>query len=157
MIFNHPVLPVNPVKNLKRISKMKVHIQARKKPRIEMLPLIDIVFLLLVFFIYAMLSMAVHKALPVALPQSSTAKIDKKQILSITIQASGNIYLDKHKISLDSLNKHLKDIHSKDGIAGVSIFADKTVSYQDLFRVMDQVRLAGITRISLQAEVEKQP
>ena len=56
---------------------MKVHIQARKKPRIEMLPLIDIVFLLLVFFIYAMLSMAVHKALPVALPQSSTAKIDK--------------------------------------------------------------------------------
>ena len=65
-----------------------------------MLPLIDIVFLLLVFFIYAMLSMAVHKALPVALQQSSTAKIDKKQILSITIQASGNIYLDKHKISL---------------------------------------------------------
>ena len=39
-----------------------------KKPRIEMLPLIDIVFLLLIFFIYAMLSMAVHRSLPVSLP-----------------------------------------------------------------------------------------
>jgi biopolymer transport protein ExbD len=136
---------------------MKVHIQARKRPRIEMLPLIDIVFLLLVFFIYAMLSMAVHKALPVALPQSSTAKIDKKQILSITIQANGNIYVDKQPISLDDLRGHLQEIHAGHEIAGVSIFADKTVSYQNLFRVMDQIRLAGITRISLQAEVEQQP
>ena len=136
---------------------MKVHIQARKRPRIEMLPLIDIVFLLLVFFIYAMLSMAVHKALPVALPQSSTAKIDKKQILSITILADGTIYLDKQKIFPDHLKGRLEEIHAGHGIAGVSIFADRTVPYQDLFRVMDQVRLAGITHISLQAEVEQQP
>lgn len=133
---------------------MRVHIQARKRPRIEMLPLIDIVFLLLVFFIYAMLSMAVHKALPVALPQSSTAEIDKKQILSITILADGSIYLDKQKVILDHLKGRLEEIQAGHSIAGVSIFADKTVSYQDLFRVMDQVRLASITRISLQAEVE---
>jgi len=136
---------------------MKVNVQARKRPRIEMLPLIDIVFLLLVFFIYAMLSMAVHKALPVALPQSSTAKIDKKQIVSITILANGNIYVDKQKISLEHLKRHLQDVLARSGIDGVSIFADKTVSYQDLFHTMDQVRLAGITRISLQAEVEQKP
>ncbi|MBN1847682.1 MAG: biopolymer transporter ExbD [Deltaproteobacteria bacterium] len=134
---------------------MKVHIQAGKRPRIEMLPLIDIVFLLLVFFIYAMLSMTVHKALPVALPQSSTAKIDKKQVLSITILSNGGIYLDKQKVLLDRLKGRLEEIHAEEGIAGVSIFADKTVSYQALFRVMDQVRLAGVNRISLQAEVEQ--
>jgi biopolymer transport protein ExbD len=50
-----------------------------------MLPLIDIVFLLLVFFIYAMLSMAVHHALPVALPLSSTAPLDKQVTLSVTV------------------------------------------------------------------------
>ena len=44
---------------------MKVELPVQKKARIEMLPLIDIVFLLLVFFIYAMLSMAVHRGLPV--------------------------------------------------------------------------------------------
>ena len=47
---------------------MKVDLGFHRKARIDMLPLIDIVFLLLVFFIYAMLSMAVHHALPVALP-----------------------------------------------------------------------------------------
>ena len=50
-----------------------------------MLPLIDIVFLVLVFFIYAMLSMAVHRGLPVILPSSSTAKIDKTIVLSVTV------------------------------------------------------------------------
>jgi biopolymer transport protein ExbD len=50
---------------------MKIHLPATKKARIEMLPLIDIVFLLLVFFIYAMLSMAVHRGLPVELPLST--------------------------------------------------------------------------------------
>ena len=58
---------------------MKIHLPATKKARIEMLPLIDIVFLLLVFFIYAMLSMAVHRGLPVELPLSTTAEIDKNR------------------------------------------------------------------------------
>ncbi|MBW1821228.1 MAG: biopolymer transporter ExbD, partial [Deltaproteobacteria bacterium] len=44
---------------------MKLKLYKTKNPRIEMLPLIDVVFLLLVFFIYAMLSMAVHRGLPV--------------------------------------------------------------------------------------------
>ena len=51
---------------------MKVNLGKERKVRIEMLPLIDTVFLLLVFFIYGMLSMAVHHSLPVQLPLSST-------------------------------------------------------------------------------------
>ena len=49
---------------------MKIMLRNKKRARIEMLPMIDIVFLLLVFFIYAMLSMAVHRGLPVNLPAS---------------------------------------------------------------------------------------
>ena len=71
---------------------MKVNVQPAKKARIEMLPLIDIVFLLLVFFIYAMLSMAVHRGLPVILPTSSTAKIEKNLIISVTVKADGTIH-----------------------------------------------------------------
>ena len=63
---------------------MKVSFPKGRSPRIEMLPLIDIVFLLLVFFIYAMLSMAVHRGMPVILPTSSTAEIDKELIISVT-------------------------------------------------------------------------
>lgn len=134
---------------------MRARIQPRKKPRIEMLPLIDIVFLLLVFFIYAMLSMAVHRGLPVTLPLSSTAKIHKGMLLSVTLKADGSIYLDKESMTLDGLGESLREIPSNKKEIGVLLFADKTVSYQVLFRVMDRIRTAGITHISLQAEVDK--
>ena len=61
---------------------MKVTIPTRPRSRIEILPLIDIVFLLLVFFIYAMLSMAVHRGVPVDLPLSSETAMPEKQDLA---------------------------------------------------------------------------
>ena len=132
---------------------MRVNIKSGKRPRIEMLPLIDIVFLLLVFFIYAMLSMAVHRGLPVTLPSSSTAKIDKGEAVSVTLKADGSIYLDKEKTDLSELRESLKQEAGSGKETGVLLFADRTVSYQELFRVMDEIRIAGLTRISLQAEV----
>ena len=136
---------------------MKVNIKKGKRPRIEILPLIDIVFLLLVFFIYAMLSMAVHRGLHVMLPSSSTARIDKGVALSVKIKADGSIYMEKEKKSLESLRESLREIGESKKEIGVLLFADRTVPYQDLFRVMDQVRIAGITRMSLQAEVDQHP
>ena len=134
---------------------MKIIHKIGKKARIEMLPLIDIVFLLLVFFIYAMLSMAVHRGLPVSLPSSSQAEIDKSLTLSVTINADGSIYLDDKKIELKTLANSLISLAVGHDNSGVLLFADKNVSYQNLFQVMDQIRMAGITRVSLQAEVEK--
>jgi biopolymer transport protein ExbD len=120
-----------------------------------MLPLIDIVFLLLVFFIYAMLSMAVHRGLPVILPTSSTAKIDKHLILSVTLRADGSIFLDKKRMSLKDLSEALRKATRNRKETGVLLFADKAVPYQEVFRVLDQIRMAGLNRISLQAELEK--
>ena len=60
---------------------MKVNLRAQRRARIEILPLIDIVFLLLVFFIYAMLSMAVHRGVPVNLPTSSSADREKTNLV----------------------------------------------------------------------------
>lgn len=134
---------------------MKIGFDVGKKARIEMLPLIDIVFLLLVFFIYAMLSMAVHKALPVALPSSETAKIHKQMVLSITVDSEGAIHVDKDPVPLKSLAAILKEKAGKTESPGVLLFADKDLSYQDLFRVLDQIALAGIKQVSLQAETNK--
>jgi len=122
-----------------------------------MLPLIDIVFLLLVFFIYAMLSMAVHRGLPVVLPTSSSADTEKITFLSITIKADGSIYLDKRPVEIESLEKALKVQASEKHETSVMLFADKGLPYQRLFNVLDQIRKAGLTKISLQAEAEKTP
>jgi len=134
---------------------MKVNFQTSRKARIEMLPLIDIVFLLLVFFIYAMLSMAVHRGLPVLLPTSASAKIDKELIVSVTIKSDETIYVDKEQIGLNDLASLLKTKAETNKDVGILLFADRSLSYQKLFQVLDQIKNAGIHRISLQAEVEQ--
>jgi biopolymer transport protein ExbD len=120
-----------------------------------MLPLIDIVFLLLVFFIFAMLSMAVHRGLPVELPTSRTAELDQRQIVSVTIKSNGAISVNEDYVQLENLMDALKAAAANQKEPGVLLFADRLISYQTLFQVLDKIRLAGISRISLQAELEQ--
>jgi biopolymer transport protein ExbD len=134
---------------------MKVNLCGRRKARIDMLPLIDIVFLLLVFFIYAMLSMAVHHALPVALPVSATAPLDKQVNLSVTIDRSGAVFVDKAPVSLEALAATLRARSATVRDPGVLLFADNQITYQTLYHVIDQIKMAGIDRLSL--ECERQP
>jgi biopolymer transport protein ExbD len=138
---------------------MKVQHLKIKPPRIEMLPLIDIVFLLLVVFIYTMLSMAVHKGLPVILPSSRQAQIEAEQprVLSITARADGRIFVDKRPVPLEELPAVLQQQSGKDQPAGVLLFADKSLTYQFLFKVLDRINQAGIQRVNLQAESEDKP
>lgn len=133
---------------------MKIPRMPARRPRIEMLPLIDIVFLLLVFFIYAMLSMALHRGLPVRLPVSSQSEADRQMVLSVTVREDGQVFVDRVAVPLELLGDELKRraMDSKD--AGVLLFADCSVSYQQLFGVLDRIRKAGISRISLQSEAE---
>jgi biopolymer transport protein ExbD len=138
---------------------MKLRNRTIAPPRVEMLPLIDIVFLLLVFFIYAMLSMAVHHGQQVDLPESSTAGLETTEAISITIQAKDGglkIFVNEEQVELPQLEELLerKKTGSQNKEPDVQIFADKSVSYQGLFQVLDRVRQAGLTHISLQAEAE---
>jgi len=134
---------------------MKVDLGSPRRPRIEMLPLIDTVFLLLVFFIYGMLSMAIHHSLPVKLPSSSTAKLDKSEFLTVTIKSDGSIFVNKKPVSKEELTYVLERYSAARESSGVLLFADRAVSYQTLFKVLDRIREAGIERISLQAELEQ--
>lgn len=134
---------------------MKIDMPAKRKARIEMLPLIDIVFLLLVVFIYAMLSMAVHRGLPVSLPMSSVAEIEKKLMLTVTVEDDGTVYVDKDQVPLEGLTPMLETKARGYVNPGVLLFADSALSYQNLFQVLDKIKMAGLSRISLQAEVEK--
>lgn len=139
------------------VGTMKVNLGAQRRARIEILPLIDIVFLLLVFFIYAMLSMAVHRGVPVNLPASSSAEIEKNLTLSVTIKESGDIVLGNDRISLDDLAPILRAKTKVSKGIGVLLFADRAVSCQLLVKVLDQLRAAGVTRISLQTIKEPAP
>lgn len=139
---------------------MKIRGFKTRPPRVEMLPLIDIVFLLLVVFIYTMLSMAVHKGLPVTLPSSDQVRRQDETppVLSITVRADGGVFVDKQAVALADLPAVLRDRARQDPRTGVLLFADRSLPYQGLFNVLDRIKQAGIVRISLQAETrEAQP
>ena len=131
---------------------MKVNPQTAKKTRIELIPLVDMMILLLAFFIYAMLSMAIHRGLPVLLPSSSTAQLDQRLVLSITVQKDGRIFVDKEEVLLQNLRAFLLEKSAQTDETGAFLFADREVTYQKLFLVLDEIRMAGISRVSLQAE-----
>ncbi len=136
---------------------MKVPTIPRKTVRIEMLPLIDIVFLLLVVFIYAMLSMAVHRGLPVALPTSSSAPIEQPRTVAVTIQADGALFVNKRPILLVNLSQELKNTPLDQRQDGLILYADRDLTYQRLFQVLDEIRKADIERISMQAVSDARP
>ena len=133
---------------------MKVTRGAARRARIEMLPLIDIVFLLLVFFIYAMLSMAVHRGLPVILPTSKTVEIDKRLLVSVTVKADGSVYVDEVPVPGDRLSDYMREVSRGSTETAALLFADRNLPYQKLFHVLDQLKIGGFTNISLQAEVD---
>ena len=120
-----------------------------------MLPLIDIVFLLLIFFIYAMLSMAVHRGLDLDLPESSQAVVTESESFSVFLKTDPDqqvtLYLDKRLITRPELLSLLQDHRSTTKEVNVLVFADETTPYQQLFGVLDIIKQAGVTEISLQA------
>ena len=132
---------------------MKVSLQVKRKPRIEMIPLIDLMFLILVSFVYGVFFMSVHRGVPVTLPLSSTAKIEKQLTLTLTIQADGALFLDKEQVPIETLGEALKLRAAENKETGVLLLADKNIPYQKLYTVLDLIRMAGLSQVSLQAEV----
>lgn len=129
---------------------MKIHLK-QKSARIELIPLIDIVFLLLVFFIYSMLSMVVYRGIPVVLPNAQTVEKEKGKPLHITIDEKGNIFVDKVLIARDMLLGCLKRERADYPQKIAIISGDRDSRYRVFVDVLDKVRLAGFQRISMEA------
>ncbi|MBZ0110659.1 MAG: biopolymer transporter ExbD [Candidatus Scalindua rubra] len=130
---------------------MKINLNLRRKgPRIEMIPLIDIVFLLLVFFIYAMLSMVVHRGFKVELPQATTAEIDKEDYASITIDKDNRILLNKEEVLIENLSEEVRTKIKK----GVKIFinGDKEADLGVVIKVLDALRRDEIKEVYFETE-----
>ncbi len=136
---------------------MKVKVEKPLRSRIEMIPVIDMIFLVLVSFTYGMLSMSVHRGLNVALPVSSTAPVEKQNTFSVTVEQDGRVSLDKVGVRLEDLGRLLREKTAGAEDPGVLLFAHKNLPYQGLYRILDQIRLAGIQRISLQADADRGP
>lgn len=134
------------------LMKLKL---VQKPARIELIPLVDIIFLLLVFFIYSMLSMAVYRGIPVVLPKAQTVEAAKERAVFITIDKTGRVFVDKMLIQRNELLGLLKRDRAAFPDASAMISADGDVPYRVFVDVLDKVRLAGFKKVSMEAKPEK--
>ncbi|NOZ23951.1 MAG: biopolymer transporter ExbD [Planctomycetes bacterium] len=128
------------------------HPYTNRRARIEMIPLIDIVFLLLVFFIYAMLSMAVHRGVKVDLPSATTAEVDDRDHISISIDRQNQVFLNKQPVALADLPQQIRARRKGKKDMPVFISGDRSADLGVGIEVLDLLRKDGIERVSFQAK-----
>ncbi len=121
-----------------------------RKARIEIIPMIDIMFFLLIFFIMFTLHMIPSKGLSSNLPHSSTAQTLPHPQVIVDLNTQGQIEVDSHVLSPDQLTSYLA--HTQDPQhTVVTIAGAGDTSLQHLMTVMDACRRAGVSQIGLAA------
>jgi len=120
-----------------------------KKARIEIIPLIDIMFFLLAAFLLASLSMMRLQSVKMDLPTAVTAKRDfKPDILNISVKADGQVYYEKQQVNLEELQRILFEACRKNTNIPVYISGDRETKHGAIIRVLDLVRRQGIQKVS---------
>ncbi len=120
-----------------------------KKARIEIIPLIDIMFFLLASFMLASLSMIRLQSIKMDLPTATVAKRDfKPDIVNVGVDKAGNVYIDKKPVSLVELQSYLSNKFRVNTNVPVYISGDKDATHGTIIGVLDVVRRQGIQKVS---------
>ncbi len=129
-----------------------------RKARVEMLPLIDVVFLLLVFFIYAMVSMVLHHGLKVDLPQAGSSQLDTRDYLNITITEDNRILFGETETTLDNLLPLVTaQLEEKGSDTPLYIEGDRSSDLGIAVAILDHLQKGGIEKVSFTCKKPPQP
>ncbi|MBN2397173.1 MAG: biopolymer transporter ExbD [Deltaproteobacteria bacterium] len=131
---------------------MKITRKERHRARIEMIPLIDVVFLLLVAFVFFAMSMTVQRGIPVDLPASSAARVEGGHFSEVAVERGGTIFLDGEEVDIQILRVRLALLHRESPGTKVVVSGDREAPYESIVSVIDAVKAAGISRLSLRTK-----
>ncbi|MBA2241857.1 MAG: biopolymer transporter ExbD [Chthoniobacterales bacterium] len=124
----------------------------KKHARIEIIPLIDIMFFLLASFMMVSLSQTHMKGIRVNLPSPSSAPTDptKKDYVAIRVTEGNLIYFDNAPMNDDQVLPRLYELFKQNPETKVSISAEQQALHGDVIRLLDRVRSSGLTKIGYQ-------
>lgn len=128
---------------------MRLRRREIKKARIEIIPMIDTIFFLLVFFMISTLSMARYGGLPVNLPKAATGQQTLSESAAVTITPDGKIAIDKQDVPRAQVGEILKARLLKTPDLLVLINADEKVEHGVVVEVMDAARQAGVAKMAI--------
>lgn len=128
---------------------------SKKHARIEIIPLIDVIFFLLATFVMVSLSMVKNKGIPVNLPAAASAQPqDRKDFASITLTEKGEVYFNKQIVSTAELEIALKDLLAQNPEPKVFINGDNKAEFGKAVEALDIARRLGITKIAIETKLK---
>ena len=128
-----------------------------KRARIEIIPLIDIIFFLLATFIMVSLSMTKNQGVQVALPTAGSAASlgDQKEMdkaVTLSVNAKGDVFYNKEKITIAQLPLRLQTLKSSSKDPKVIINSDAGADFKHVVAVLDEARKIGIAKVGINTE-----
>ena len=134
-----------------RIGRHSISPVPIKRARIEIIPLIDIMFFLLAAFMLVSLTMINMKGIDVNLPTATSAQPNNKpDFMIVSIDALLDIYFEKEKVAKEEVLPRLQKLYQANHDVRIFIRADKDATYQTVVFVLDKARTAGIQKVGLE-------
>ena len=132
----------------------------RRRPRIEIVPLIDVIFFLLATSLMVSLSMVKNQGVSVRLPRAATGQAQaavNDHSVTVTITRNGTVYLNKQAMSFEVLRQRLQALVREDPGLRVSLHGDESASFGDIVKALDEMRKLEIERVALQTTGAESP
>ena len=127
----------------------------RKKARIEIIPLIDIMFFLLASFMMVSLSQVHMKGIKVNLPSGVSGQTQtKREYISVSVDKNGHYFFDKDEVSDEELLNRLRKVHESAPEAKVFVRGDRDSVHLNVTHALDVIRSAGFYKISFEIRSE---
>ena len=124
----------------------------RRRARIEIIPLIDIIFFLLATFVVVSMSMVKNDGVSVNLPKAATSTAqDTQNTITLTVKENGDIYFNKTKMGTSQLESQLQQAQKTPNLA-VIINGDDNADFGRAIQVLDIVRSLGITKVAIRTQ-----
>ena len=127
------------------------HIPAQEETELDMTPMLDIVFIMLIFFIVTT-SFVKESGVTVNTPQAATAAKQENANIFIAITAAGEVWIDRRPVDPRAVRTIVARLHADNPEGAVIIQSDAKSATGTLVDVMDQVRLAGVEGIAIAAD-----
>ena len=126
--------------------------RAVENPRLMIIPMIDIIFFLLVFFMMSTMFMVEQKVLPVTLPSASTAELDMHRTFPVTVMADGSLRFHEEAVNLNDLAARIETELRRDRDSRFVLRADRHAAYGQVVDVLNQLRRLGVQRLTVAVE-----
>jgi biopolymer transport protein ExbD len=122
-----------------------------KKARIEIIPLIDIMFFLLASFMMVSLSQVHMKGMKVNLPKGASGETQsKRDYISVSVDEGGRWYFDKQEMTPEAMQARLNQVHQENPEAKVFVRGDANTPHINVTRLLDELRSAGFYKIAFE-------